>query len=601
MFISKFLFKTKSSSYLTGAIVSLVVASIVTFNINGLLFGTNTFLNVNHDAFDGTVYPYTAVPNWVELTPDERDYDFADHKSSDLMDPIYYNPSQLKESFETLDNNSKDNATRNAKLTYTVPYMGSYKLDGKENAGSHAAVDIKLAMGTPIVSIANGVVIKTDDQEYGFGKHVVIRHSKVPSLDNPGKKVTYFSSYSHLDSFDVAPGDVVKKGQQIGKSGNSGVSTTPHLHFQIDKEGLAYYPYWPFSATEARNEGLSFFEAVNEGLGAENGRKNTIHPLNYVQKYLDAKAEALVETHEPEEVEVDEDEENVEEFKADSDEVVLVNEPEIEERVRAKVTLEAPSTMVLGQTYDVKVKYESTEATFASLDADEFSFTPSLNSRFVVPRSASFADGEVTVPFTPKEAGKLSIKVKAGLEKAYLTDVDVILFKDIEETDADFDAISALKSMDIVSGYGDQTFRPDTKVSRVEALKFLVESIDTDLPTASELRFKDIEPGAWYEDYLRKAVAAGSVDGDKENFDPQREINRAEFLKMLFVALKIDLDPTVSSDFENLFDTSAWYGKYMQAAIEMGIVTVDEASRPDEALSRRDVARIVYRFVNLSQ
>ena len=585
-------------------IVSLLAVSVVTFNLNGLLFGANTFMDVKHVPFDGTVYPYTAVPNWAELTPEERQLEFEDLKSSALMDPIYYNPSDLKRSFESLDNNSKDNAVRNAKITYSVPYMGNYELDGKENVGSHAAVDIKLPVGTPVVSIANGVVIKAEDQPYGFGKHVVIRHSGVPSLDDPSKKATYFSSYSHLNSFSVEAGQVVTKGQLIGRSGQTGTATTPHIHFQMDVEGLAYYPYWPFTNTEAKEAGLNFFEAINAGLGAENGRKNTIHPLNYVQKYLDAKAESLVDKGGPEEdnVEIEDGDENVEDFESETDEVVFVDEPKVIQRPEeAKVTVEAPRTMILGQTYDVKIKYESTESTFASLESDEFSFTPSLSSNFVVPRSASFVDGEVTVPFTPKEAGKLSIKVKAGLEKAYLTDVEVVLFNDVQGVDADFEAIETLKAMNIISGYSDQTFRPDTKVSRVEALKFLVESVDTDLPTASELRFKDIEPGAWYEDYLKKAVAAGSVDGDKENFDPSREVNRAEFLKMLFVALKIDIDPTVSTEYSQQFDTSAWYAKYMQAAVEMGIVTTEEASRPDEALSRRDVARIVYRFVTLSE
>jgi murein DD-endopeptidase MepM/ murein hydrolase activator NlpD len=85
----------------------------------------------------------------------------------------------------------------------------------------HEGIDIAAPKGTPIFSTANGIVeeIKEDS---GYGKHVIIK-----SFD---KKYIY----AHMSEFNVVPGMVVKKGDMIGKVGNTGLSTGNHLHYQIN-------------------------------------------------------------------------------------------------------------------------------------------------------------------------------------------------------------------------------------------------------------------------------------------------------------------------------------------------------------------------------
>ena len=97
----------------------------------------------------------------------------------------------------------------------------------------HKGVDFKAPIGTPVVATADGVVVtaKFTKAGYGYGKHIVIKHDD-----------HYKTLYAQLSEMDVAEGDVVKKGQIIGKVGSSGQSTAPHLHYEVIKDGTPQDP-----------------------------------------------------------------------------------------------------------------------------------------------------------------------------------------------------------------------------------------------------------------------------------------------------------------------------------------------------------------------
>ncbi len=111
--------------------------------------------------------------------------------------------------------------------------------------------------------MANGVVVKTVEADATGNKYIVVRHDNVPF---EGKTQTVYSNYLHLSSIDITEGTKVKKGQMIGKVGSTGISTAPHLHFQIDRDDAPFHPYWHFTMADARSAGLSFFDAVTAGL-----------------------------------------------------------------------------------------------------------------------------------------------------------------------------------------------------------------------------------------------------------------------------------------------------------------------------------------------
>jgi murein DD-endopeptidase MepM/ murein hydrolase activator NlpD len=95
---------------------------------------------------------------------------------------------------------------------------------GHGPGGKHAGFDIPLVQGTPIVAVADGVVTSASasTDNGGMGIFAAITH--------PTGVVT---RYLHLSQLLVAKGDRVSRGQMIGRSGNTGNSAGPHLHFDI--------------------------------------------------------------------------------------------------------------------------------------------------------------------------------------------------------------------------------------------------------------------------------------------------------------------------------------------------------------------------------
>ena len=87
----------------------------------------------------------------------------------------------------------------------------------------HTGVDWATRLGAPIMAAADGAVIKAE-WTLGYGLRVEIQHADV-----------VVTAYSHLSRFgsDIAPGTEVRQGQVIGFVGSTGLSTGPHLHYEV--------------------------------------------------------------------------------------------------------------------------------------------------------------------------------------------------------------------------------------------------------------------------------------------------------------------------------------------------------------------------------
>ena len=95
----------------------------------------------------------------------------------------------------------------------------------------HKGIDLRAAYGQDVAAAAAGRVV-VSRVENGYGTTVVLEHPD-------GMR----SRYAHLSTTLVAEGDEVREGQPIGRAGNSGRSTGPHLHFEVtDREGRPLDP-----------------------------------------------------------------------------------------------------------------------------------------------------------------------------------------------------------------------------------------------------------------------------------------------------------------------------------------------------------------------
>ncbi len=224
-------------------------------------------------AFDGTVKPIERVPDWANVGSDNS-RPYSSYSSGDLVPLMDYD-------MRVLGSDSTDDATTNARITYSVVYTGNYTLDHVQGVGSHPAVDIRIPEGTPAIAVANGIVKTAESKTTGFGKYIVL---EVPDAPLNGGTESLYIGYAHLSEIDVSVGQIVRRGDVIGKTGTTGTSTTPHLHFQIDRADASFHLYWPFTTAEASAAGYDFFGAINAGFGLDNALKYTVNPMEWVQE-----------------------------------------------------------------------------------------------------------------------------------------------------------------------------------------------------------------------------------------------------------------------------------------------------------------------------
>jgi murein DD-endopeptidase MepM/ murein hydrolase activator NlpD len=101
-------------------------------------------------------------------------------------------------------------------------YFGPAEHPFTHNWYLHKGIDIGYGYGKPILAAANGKVVEKKYEPLGFGHYIVIRH-------NYG----FLTKYAHMNDVYVSEGDVVTQGQVVGAMGNTGLSTGPHLHFEV--------------------------------------------------------------------------------------------------------------------------------------------------------------------------------------------------------------------------------------------------------------------------------------------------------------------------------------------------------------------------------
>ncbi|MER6326307.1 M23 family metallopeptidase [Streptomyces coelicoflavus] len=126
---------------------------------------------------------------------------------------------------------TKKTATKKKAASWVDPVKkyalsASFAQNGGMWAHKHSGQDFAVPVGTNVVAAHGGTVVKAGGNGAGdgpaYGNAIVIKHGNGT-----------YSQYAHLSKVNVKIGQVVKTGQSIAKSGNTGNSSGPHLHFEI--------------------------------------------------------------------------------------------------------------------------------------------------------------------------------------------------------------------------------------------------------------------------------------------------------------------------------------------------------------------------------
>ena len=95
----------------------------------------------------------------------------------------------------------------------------------------HNGMDFTARIGTPIYATGDGKIAKVESSARGYGKYVIIDHG-----------FGYKTLYAHMSKFKVTIGQKVNRGDVIGYVGNTGLSSGPHLHYEVHKYGEKINP-----------------------------------------------------------------------------------------------------------------------------------------------------------------------------------------------------------------------------------------------------------------------------------------------------------------------------------------------------------------------
>jgi murein DD-endopeptidase MepM/ murein hydrolase activator NlpD len=171
----------------------------------------------------------------AQITDKTKEFEEIKEKITDIEELVGIKPSLEEEVDARLENISFNSTQQKAFFSNipngeVIPYNGSSGNFGwrihpiLKSKEFHRGIDLRANLMTPVKAPADGVVeFAGFHKSSGFGNLVIIEH-------NFGFK----TSYAHLSSkFPVSAGQFIQKGDIIGYTGNSGLSTGPHLHYEI--------------------------------------------------------------------------------------------------------------------------------------------------------------------------------------------------------------------------------------------------------------------------------------------------------------------------------------------------------------------------------
>jgi uncharacterized protein YkwD len=176
-------------------------------------------------------------------------------------------------------------------------------------------------------------------------------------------------------------------------------------------------------------------------------------------------------------------------------------------------------------------------------------------------------------------------------------------FSDLPQNHKNFEAVSYLKEKGVIGGYEDGSFRPNATINRAELVKILIESKKVSLSSnAAKLNcFPDVQT-QWFAPFICEAKEKSWIAGYPSGlFSPEKPVNRAEALKILFNAFEVVTPKYESQSFEDVAKDQ-WFFGFAEFAREKNILEQQgKFLRGEENLTRGEFSEMMYRMIQVDE
>lgn len=161
--------------------------------------------------------------------------------------------------------------------------------------------------------------------------------------------------------------------------------------------------------------------------------------------------------------------------------------------------------------------------------------------------------------------------------------------------------IKKLFNEKVVSGYPDNTIRPDISITREEAITIIVKALGYEPVANPDLKFKDTASiGDWAKGYIAIGVEKGIIKGfDDNTFRGSKKCSRSEFVTMLLRAMDLSGENTNVLTFDDTEDIPQWAFTYIEKAVSMGIIKgyPDNTVKPIKDVTRAEAFTMLAKSV----
>jgi|CXWL01.1.fsa_nt_gi hypothetical protein len=226
----------------------------------------------------------------------------------------------------------------------------------------------------------------------------------------------------------------------------------------------------------------------------------------------------------------------------------------------------------------------------------EVKVDPYVGDLFFIPQNV----GSFTVNVRAKEACKeLGTLSSAPVSVRVIVNDKTVAFPDLAEAPKYQNAMLELYHLGVLQGYADGTMRPNAPINRAEFLKILFLALQYNIEkTVYSPRYPDVTPDQWFARYVWQADELGVIKGYPDGqFHPERTVNLAEALKMAMGFSTLEIADGNVYTFTD-FTSKDWFSRYIQTAFREGIlddIKPGTAVRPGQFLTRGKAALIVVR------